>query len=63
MPRLFFQATNWLRAGSRETKLLAAVSAATIGTTILLSLSTGAGKVAGSTTFNRCIGHSSAFEV
>ena len=57
----FFQATNWVK--SRETVLLMIISISIVGMTGLLSLSTGAGRAAGSTVFNRCLGQTSAMEV
>ena len=42
---------------------MALICACIFGIAIILSLSTGAGKVAGSTTFNRCMGQTSVVEV
>ena len=56
-----FQATNWVK--SVETVLLMMMISSIFGITVLLSLSTGAGRAAGSTVFNRCLGQTSSIEV
>ena len=59
----YFQATNWVRTTFGETLVLLLIGLGGLVLAGLLSYASGARRVAASSTFNGCLGHTSQFEV